>query len=141
MAQQSGLAGTIMPQEPVFAPDASVFDAVAEGLAQVRELRERYEKRCRRRRRCARTGRTCSTRLTRWTAGRGIARHRHADAAFSDAATKVATLSGGLKKRVAIARALVASPDLLLLDEPTNHPDLAAIAWLEDLLRRSRAAR
>ena len=36
MAQQSGLRVTTVPQEPVFAPDATVFDAVAEGLGQVR---------------------------------------------------------------------------------------------------------
>ena len=140
MAQQSGLRVTTVPQEPVFAPDATVFDAVAEGLGQVRALRERYET---------------------MTAAGGDA-HELADMQHEidaldgwtwesrvattltqlslDAATKVATLSGGLKKRVAIARALVATPDLLLLDEPTNHLDLAAIAWLEDLLRNLKGS-
>ncbi|MFN9766942.1 MAG: ATP-binding cassette domain-containing protein, partial [Pseudomonadota bacterium] len=31
-------------QEPVFAPGASVFDAVAEGVAEARALRERFER-------------------------------------------------------------------------------------------------
>ena len=140
MAQQSGLRVTTVPQEPVFAPDATVFDAVAEGLGHVRALRGRYET---------------------MTAAGGDA-HELADLQHEidaldgwtwesrvattltqlslDAATKVATLSGGLKKRVAIARALVATPDLLLLDEPTNHLDLAAIAWLEDLLRNFKGS-
>ena len=140
MAQQSGLRVTTVPQEPVFAPDATVFDAVAEGLGQVRALRQRYET---------------------MTAAGGDA-HELADMQHEidaldgwtwesrvattltqlslDAETRVATLSGGLKKRVAIARALVASPDLLLLDEPTNHLDLAAIAWLEDLLRNFKGS-
>ncbi|MET0406478.1 MAG: ABC-F family ATP-binding cassette domain-containing protein, partial [Cystobacter sp.] len=46
----------------------------------------------------------------------------------------VAELSGGLRKRVAIARALLTRPDLLMLDEPTNHLDADTVDWLEDEL-------
>jgi ABC-type cobalamin/Fe3+-siderophores transport system ATPase subunit len=35
---------------------------------------------------------------------------------------------------------LAEAPDLMLLDEPTNHLDIAAIAWLEAELARTRAA-
>ncbi|MCM2334243.1 MAG: ABC-F family ATP-binding cassette domain-containing protein [Anaeromyxobacteraceae bacterium] len=44
----------------------------------------------------------------------------------------VADLSGGTRKRVAIARALLTRPELLMLDEPTNHLDADTVDWLEE---------
>ncbi|WP_102795381.1 ATP-binding cassette ATPase Uup [Bowmanella denitrificans] len=46
----------------------------------------------------------------------------------------LASLSGGWRRKAALARALVTDPDILLLDEPTNHLDVASIQWLEKVL-------
>ncbi|GGO69512.1 ATP-binding cassette ATPase Uup [Bowmanella pacifica] len=46
----------------------------------------------------------------------------------------LSSLSGGWRRKAALARALVTDPDILLLDEPTNHLDIASIQWLEKVL-------
>jgi len=52
----------------------------------------------------------------------------------------LSTLSGGWRRKAALARALVRQPDLLLLDEPTNHLDIEMIRWLESSLSNYNGA-
>ena len=48
----------------------------------------------------------------------------------------IGKLSGGEKRRVALCRLLLSKPDMLLLDEPTNHLDAESVEWLEQFLQR-----
>ena len=59
---------------------------------------------------------------------------------ITDFNQKMKTLSGGQRKRVALAGVLVRPSDLLILDEPTNHMDNETVAWLEGQLQKRKGA-
>ncbi|MDE6564323.1 MAG: ABC-F family ATP-binding cassette domain-containing protein [Muribaculaceae bacterium] len=108
---RNGLRIGYLPQEPHFAPGATVRSAAMEALPQTSRLDDPEA-------------------IMRLLASLGL----------DEESKPVEKLSGGQRKKLAIARAVIADPELLILDEPTNHLDIATIEWLENYLKRSRVA-
>ena len=127
---QQGVRMAYVAQEPVLAPDASVFEAASAGIATAIAARDAYL--------AGSEGVDLDALQTQVEAFDAWNWEQRVTETLQrlhlDATARVGDLSGGTRKRVALAQALVARPDVLFLDEPTNHLDLDSIAWLEDLL-------
>ena len=138
---QNNLKIVYVPQESFFDKEATVFDTVAEGLGEIRDLLGRYH-------RVSHELEHGSDDVLLKELNELQLEIEAKDGWKLDAAVKqtlgelglpenekIGNLSGGQKKRVALAQAWVQKPDVLLLDEPTNHLDIDAIIWLENLLK------
>ena len=141
---QNDLKIGYLPQEPQLDPEATVRQAVEEGMGEVMQAQAKLDavyaayaepdadfdalaaEQARLEAIIAAAGTDASTqmeiaadalRLPPWEA-------------------KIGHLSGGEKRRVALCRLLLFRPDMLLLDEPTNHLDAESVEWLEQFLHR-----
>lgn len=141
---QNDLKIGYLPQEPQLDPEATVRQAVEEGMGEVMQAQAKLDavyaayaepdadfdalaaEQARLEAIIAAAGTDASTqmeiaadalRLPLWEA-------------------KIGHLSGGEKRRVALCRLLLSRPDMLLLDEPTNHLDAESVEWLEQFLHR-----
>ncbi len=141
---QNDLKIGYLPQEPQLDPEATVRQAVEEGMGEVMQAQAKLDavyaayaepdadfdalaaEQARLEAIIAAAGTDASTqmeiaadalRLPPWEA-------------------KIRHLSGGEKRRVALCRLLLSRPDMLLLDEPTNHLDAESVEWLEQFLHR-----
>ena len=113
-----------LPQNPEFAPEETVIDAVVKAAVEVQ--RQKYHGVDVAEEEKALLAAQAKTMLTRL----GV----------QDFAQKCGTLSGGQKKRLALVAVLLSPADILVLDEPTNHLDNEMADWLEETLKKTRAA-
>ena len=125
---QQNLNLAYVAQEPLLHSQFTVFEAVSEGLADLRAVLDQYA-----------TGKGDLDQLQStielqdgWNWEQRVS--QTLQRLHLDGSAIISSLSGGMRKRVALGQALVMLPDMLLLDEPTNHLDLDSIQWLEELL-------
>ena len=136
---RNGLRVGYLPQDPYFAPGATVLDAALDNDDPRSDVVKEYtlamasgdEERCQK-------AVHEMDNLSAWDYEDRL-RQLLSRLGLPDMSKQVDRMSGGQRKRLAIARTIISEPEFLILDEPTNHLDISTIEWLEGYLKRSRA--
>ncbi len=140
-----GIKVGFLPQEPELNPEATVREAVEEGLGEVMEAKARLDEIYAAYAEPDADFDKLAADQAKYEAVIAAAGSENTEVQLEIAAdalrlppweAKVGTLSGGEKRRVALCRLLLSRPDMLLLDEPTNHLDAESVDWLEQFLQK-----
>ncbi|WP_340678112.1 ABC transporter ATP-binding protein [Paraglaciecola sp.] len=130
-----------LPQDPPMSVECSLFDYVAEGLAEAGECLKAYYHQIE-----VVTEDPSDANLKKLENLQHQLDHHNAwgletriqqvlTSLKLDPAQQLSSLSGGWRRKAALAKAMASDPDILLLDEPTNHLDIDMIKWLEEAVK------
>jgi len=140
-----GIKVGFLPQEPQMDPEATVREAVEEGLGEIMQAKAKLDEIYAAYAEPDADFDQLAADQAKYEAIIAAAGTDNTDLQLEVAAdalrlppweAKVGTLSGGEKRRVALCRLLLSRPDMLLLDEPTNHLDAESVDWLEQFLQK-----
>lgn len=138
---EQGLIVSRLQQDPPRDVAGSVFDFVAEGVAEQADYLKRYHEALRLVEQDPsdkNLNQLAVLQETLETQGLWQLENRIHDVLAQlglTADAPLSSLSGGWLRKAALGRALVSGPKVLLLDEPTNHLDIETIDWLEGFLK------